>query len=392
MVDLTKDRSDCCGCSACMSSCPRSAITLKPDAEGFLYPEIDAEKCNGCGICLKVCDFKKREVLPPNYKKVFALQHSSKDVLKTSTSGGAFTAISDVFLKRGAVVYGAFLDDNFDTYHIAAGTTEERDKLKGSKYVQSDMRNVFHEIKQLLTEDMEILFVGTPCQTAGLHSYLGKDYPKLFTMDFICHGTPSQMLFKEHIRFLESKTKKKAVCYQFRDKKFGWIHTESVGFADGTIYYSLPVIKFNALFHSDLGLRPACYSCKYANLRRYSDITIGDYWGVEKAHRIYDNRGTSLVIINSEKGQNVIDSLSEDCKLIPSDIKLAMQNGMKRPVKMPRCRDDFWQLFRLSGYDAATEKYAPVTARMRISTISKRALYTLHVDKLAIKMKSKLRK
>ena len=392
MEALVKDKMDCCGCTACMNSCPKNAITMQPDADGFLYPAIDFEKCIDCGICQKVCDFKNREKHQLNFKKVFALQHNSEGVLKTSTSGGAFTAISDVFLERGAVVFGALLDDNFDVYYVAVRTKEERDKLKGSKYVQSDLKSAYKAIKELLSHDTEVMFVGTPCQVSGLYSYIGKDYSKLFTLDFICRGTPSLLLLKEHIKYLENKYNKKAISYKFRDKKYGWIHTESVRFSDGVTCSSFAVLKLMTLFYSNLDLRPSCYVCKYANLHRDADITIGDYWGVEKVHKIYDNNGTSLLIVNSDKGDKMLSSLAGSCKLIPSDIKLAMQRGIKRPVRMPENRDEFWKLYHASGYSAAVDKYGILTPKQKMRTVSKRIFHVLHIDKFIILLKTNLRK
>lgn len=392
METLVKDKMDCCGCSACMNSCPQNAIAMQPDADGFLYPTIDSEKCMDCGICLKVCSFKNREEKLPNIKKVFALQHNSKDVLKTSTSGGAFTAISDVLLERGAVVFGALLDDNFDVYHVVVRTKEERDKLKGSKYVQSDLKSTYKEIKEFLSRDTTVMFVGTPCQVSELYTYLGKDDAGLFTIDFICHGTPSLLLFKEHIAYLENKYNKKAIFYKFRDKKYGWTHTESIGFSGGVTCSSFSVLKLKTLFYSNLTLRPSCYACKYANFHRDADITIGDYWGVEKAHKIYDSKGTSLLIVNSDKGDKMLSSLAGSCKLIPSDIKLAMQNGIKHPPRMPKNRDEFWKLFHASGYKVAVDKYGTLTSKQKISVVSKRISHVLHIEKFYIFINTNLQK
>ena len=229
------DPSQCCGCTACASICAHDAITMEPDKLGFLYPVVDTEKCTGCGLCEKVCAFHE------NYDKslnlplpdAYAARHKDMAEVETSRSGAAFIAISDYILENGGVVYGAGYTDHFRVVHKRATTKEQRNEFKGSKYVQSDLSGVFRQVKQDLRAGLTVLFSGTPCQTAGLHSYVGKKLREnLFLVDIVCHGVPSPFIWRDYISYLEKKHDSE-ICYvNFRDKDmFGWhAHKETFKF------------------------------------------------------------------------------------------------------------------------------------------------------------------
>lgn len=229
------DPSQCCGCTACASICAHDAITMKPDKLGFLYPVVDTAKCTGCGLCEKVCAFHE------NYDKslnlplpdAYAARHKDMAEVETSRSGAAFIAISDYILENGGVVYGAGYTDHFRVVHKRATTKEQRNEFKGSKYVQSDLSGVFRQVKQDLRAGLTVLFSGTPCQTAGLHSYVGKKLREnLFLVDIVCHGVPSPFIWRDYISYLEKKHGSE-ICYvNFRDKDmFGWhAHKETFKF------------------------------------------------------------------------------------------------------------------------------------------------------------------
>ena len=205
MSILIDKKNECCGCTACMNVCPTNAIKFEMDEQGFLYPNVNIDRCIECGACEDVCDFRKEKSNVSTVKEVYGLQYESKEVLRESTSGGAFTAISDIVLKEQGIVFGAVLDGlEFDVFHVATTDTNGRDKMRGSKYVQSDLKNTFQEVKRYLKKKRRVLFVGTPCQVAGLQSYLGDSYKELLvTVDMLCHGTPSVLLLKEHKKYLE---------------------------------------------------------------------------------------------------------------------------------------------------------------------------------------------
>ena len=229
---------DCCGCTACASICAHDAITMKPDALGCLYPEVDKEKCVDCGLCEKVCAFNDNYDTSLNLDKplAYGARHKDMNEVETSRSGAAFIAISDYILEQGGVVYGAGYTDHFRVVHKRATTKEERDEFKGSKYVQSDMTGVFRQVKQDLRDGLTVLFSGTPCQTSGLNSYVGKRLREnLFLVDIVCHGVPSPYMWRDYIAYLEKKQGSPIVWVNFRDKqKYGWAaHHETFKFKMG---------------------------------------------------------------------------------------------------------------------------------------------------------------
>lgn len=237
MINI-KNPADCCGCTACASICAHNAITMKPDVMGFLYPKVDKNKCTDCGLCEKVCAFHE------NYDKslnlplpvAYAARHKDMKEVETSRSGATFIAISDYIIENGGIVYGAGYTDHFRVIHKRAVTKEERNEFKGSKYVQSDLNGVFRQVKEDLRNGKIVLFSGTPCQTAGLHSFVGnKLRENLFLVDIICHGVPSPFIWRDYLIYLENKYGSK-ICYvNFRDKgMFGWkAHKETFKFVKG---------------------------------------------------------------------------------------------------------------------------------------------------------------
>lgn len=234
MINITNP-SDCCGCTACASVCTHNAITMKPDALGFLYPKVDKEKCTNCGLCEKVCAFHENYDKSHNLSEpdAYAVRHKDIKEVESSRSGAAFIAMSDYIIEQGGIVYGVGYTDHFRVVHKRATTKEERDEFKGSKYVQSDLTGIFRKVKEDLKTGKTVLFSGTPCQTAGLHSYVGKKLrEKLILIDIVCHGVPSPYIWRDYLKYLETKHNSE-ICYvNFRDKsKFGWkAHKETFKF------------------------------------------------------------------------------------------------------------------------------------------------------------------
>lgn len=236
MIQIT-DKSQCCGCTACASICAHDAITMQPDALGFLYPVVDKDKCVDCGLCEKVCAFNDHYDTSLNLSQpdAYAARHKDMQEVETSRSGAAFIAISDYVLENGGVVYGAGYADHFRVVHKRATTKEERDEFKGSKYVQSDLDHVFRQVKKDLKDGLTVLFSGTPCQTAGLNSYIGKKLREnLILVDIVCHGVPSPYMWRDYIAYLEKKQGDKICWVNFRDKqKYGWkAHHETFKFVN----------------------------------------------------------------------------------------------------------------------------------------------------------------
>ena len=302
---LKQNNLKCCGCTACYAICPKNAITMWADSEGFKYPAISKEKCINCGLCSKVCPLDKAKNNVDEPKTSFACTAKDENITKQSSSGGVFVVLANMFLSKQAKIYGAAFDNKWQVKHICVDNKVELKKLYTSKYVQSDMGDNFKTIKTDLNSGKEILFVGTPCQVAGLKSYLGKDYNNLITVDFICHGVPSPKVWQRYIKEISDNLNSKILDISFRNKKYGWgnfcfmIKTEN----EDINYEKAGENIYMQGFLRNLYLRPSCYDCKFKTLKRVSDITLADFWGIEKVlPKMYDERGVSLCWSSSEKG------------------------------------------------------------------------------------------
>lgn len=358
MIKLTNP-ADCCGCTACASICMHDAITMKPDKLGFMYPDVDGSKCTDCGLCEKVCAFHD------NYDKslnlplpdAYAARHKDMKEVETSRSGAAFIAISDHIIENGGVVYGAGYADHFRVVHKRAVTKEERNEFKGSKYVQSDLKGVFRSVMDDLKSGKVVMFSGTPCQTAGLHSYVGKKLREnLFLVDIVCHGVPGPFLWRDYLSYLEKKHGSE-ICYvNFRDKDmFGWrAHKESFKFVGGGNKMSSTF-----LFYKHIMFRHSCGACKYTNLQRPSDITIADFWGWEKTDKSInaDDKGVSLLLCNTEKGQKLFDAVRERMEAIPAELENCLQPNLKHPTIIHPKRMQFEKDYAKKGFEYVYYKY-----------------------------------
>lgn len=360
MIQLTNPN-QCCGCTACESICGHKAITMQPDALGFLYPQVDQEKCTECGLCEKVCAFHANYDTSLNLAKpeAYAARHKNMAEIETSRSGAAFIALSDWILEQGGVVYGAGYADHFRVVHKRATTKEERNEFKGSKYVQSDLNNTFKQVKQDLKNGLYVLYSGTPCQTSGLLSYIGNRLrEKLYIIDIVCHGVPSPYIWRDYLSYLEKKEGKKITAVNFRDKqKFGWAaHRESFKFNDTQIH------TYNYKFYSPIALREACGICPFANTIRPSDITIADFWGWEKTDSEFnkDDKGCSLVLCNTEKGKVWFDSVKKEMNYIKTELEKCMQPNMSRPSSLHNQRLAFRKDYQKRGFVYVMKRYGNV--------------------------------
>lgn len=327
---------DCCGCTACASICAHDAITMKPDTLGFLYPQVDEEKCVDCDLCEKVCAFNNEYDTSLNFKRpiAYAVRHKAIEEVMNSRSGAAFVAISDIILQMGGVIYGAGYTDNFKIVHKRAQTKQERDEFRGSKYVQSDITGIFRQVKKDLLANKVVLFSGTPCQNAGLRSYLNTRLKEnLYCIDIVCHAVPSPYIWRDYLSILEKKYKGKVVTVDFRDKTFGWAHkhVEKYVFDNGKEINRETFIK---LFYDNLDIRHSCSNCHYTNLNRPSDITLADFWGFERIvpEMNDDNKGLSLVLVNSNKGKALFDKISDVVKWKSVPLEECLQPNLCHPT------------------------------------------------------------
>lgn len=375
MIDI-KNPADCCGCTACASICAHDAIKMKPDVLGFLYPEVDKDKCVDCGLCEKVCAFNDNYDTSLNLDKplAYGARHRDMNEVETSRSGAAFIAISDYILEQGGVVYGAGYTDHFRVVHKRATTKEERDEFKGSKYVQSDMTGVFRQVKQDLRDGLTVLFSGTPCQTSGLNSYVGKRLREnLFLVDIVCHGVPSPYMWRDYISYLEKKQGSPIVWVNFRDKqKYGWAaHHETFKFKMGG-----GKMSFTYLFYKHIILRKSCEKCHFTNLHRPSDITIADFWGWQKTDPNInsDDKGVSLVLINTEKGRKLFEASKDRMNTVQADIQNCLQPNMQHPTKIDRKRNEFERDYQAKGFDFVYKKYGEDGWRYKVDKIQIRII------------------
>lgn len=353
MIEI-KNKADCCGCTACASICPQDAITMQPDSMGFLYPVVAKEKCVDCGLCEKVCAFNDNYDTSLNLPQPIAYGARHKDMheVETSRSGAAFIAISDYVLENGGVVYGVGYTDHFRVVHKRAKTKEERNEFKGSKYVQSDLRGVFRQVKKDLKDGLTVLFSGTPCQTAGLNSYIGKKLREnLILVDIICHGVPGPYLWRDYLAYLEKKQGDRICWVNFRDKQeYGWTaHHETFKFENG----GGVKVSFTDLFYKHIMFREACGKCHFANTRRPSDITLGDFWGWERFDPDInkDDKGLSLIFINTEKGRKLFETVKGQLLFKSVKIEDCLQPNLQHPsVPHPSCKD-FERDYREKGFE-----------------------------------------
>ena len=353
----------CFGCTACFVICPAKAITMETDMHGFKVPIVKKQICIDCHACEEVCPANNSSVSRSDTLEVYAVKHKSVPTLLNSASGGLFTALSDVVLENDGVVYGAIQDNNLSTIHVRATSKVERDKQRDSKYVQSDLKNTFREVIKDLQADRYVMFTGTPCQIAGLKKllYLRKiNTDRLILVDLICNGVPSPLLYRDYILFCEKKQKKKIVKHMHRTKDNGWKHIEKNVFDDGTEDNKTEYSQaWKKIFYSGKALRECCYFCPYANMERVSDITIGDYWGVQNTKvTIPSDNGISLCLVNTKKGMDyVLRMRNVEIEKSTTSEAINKQPRLRNVLANGHGRNELWMEYDKRGADYVIKKY-----------------------------------
>lgn len=322
----------CCGCSACASVCPKNAIRMVADNEGFLQPVIDENKCVSCGLCERSCPaLSSTELLWGSINpRVFAGWH--KQDRGSCSSGGIFSALARNTIEKGGIVFGATLDENFNCKHIAVERLEDLDKLRGSKYIQSSIGDTFSFAKEYLKKDRLVLFSGTPCQIAGLKAFLKKDYANLLTVDLACHGVPSNTTFKSYLNKLQraKKSLKPVKKFSFRLPD-GWGKTSRIQTQNGSwkTLYGVDALYMSA-FDKNALFRKSCYTCQYTKIPRIGDISLADFWGIGQVGVPFKHdvmKGVSLVLANTPKGVDAIEKIGEDSFIEERTLKEALANN-----------------------------------------------------------------
>lgn len=366
MIQVSK-KQDCCGCSACVQRCPRHCISMKEDAEGFLYPDVDMTQCIDCGICEKVCPWLNLHE-KSKIQDVLGAKNIDRKERMESSSGGVFIALAKKVIENGGVVFGAVFNECWEVVHTYAENLKNVKSMMGSKYMQSRMENSYREAEGFLKRGRTVLFTGCPCQITGLHNYLGKEYHNLISVDFLCHGVPSPGVWRKYLTEVSTSFPKeingisldfstKITGIDFRNKQqSGWknFYLTITGLSNGTEKVLLsdkhknnPFMKG---FLGDLYLRPSCYNCKCKNGASHSDLTIADFWGISSIMPDFDDdKGVSLVLVNTDKGRNVLALCDLEIRKSTLDDARRFNGGFKETVIIPPKRDAFFHHYN-SGY------------------------------------------
>lgn len=351
----------CSGCGACAQKCPQNAIKMQPDDEGFLYPVIDFNKCTNCGLCRNICPVANKYKDTEEEPRAYAAKILNEDIRKNSSSGGMFTYFAESILSNNGVVFGAGFGENMKVVHKYCETIDELNELRGSKYVQSEIGDSYKKAKEFLESGKTVLFTGTPCQIGGLFAYLGeKQYDNLYTFDIVCHGVPSPKVWESYLKQREKIAKSKAGKVSFRDKTEGWqTYSMKIDFENATEYRNLSGNDMYLKgFIQSLYLRPSCSACSFKQMHRQSDLTMADFWGVEKVLPEYDDKkGTSLILVHTEKAEKLIRTNSS-IKIDSVDFNTAIEENVSylRSTSHSHMRDEFFNNFKNENVDKNVNK------------------------------------
>lgn len=339
---------DCVGCGACANACPKNCLNMVADKSGFLRPEIQNDICVNCGACENSCPIINENKKEKNDVQAYAVYSKSDNIRISSSSGGLFYTVAKYIIENGGVVYGAAFDEKLYLSHKGVDSVEELCVLQGSKYIQSDTKLCFREIKELLTSNRTVLFCGTPCQVEGLLSYLKKPYKNLYTLDLICHGVPSPKAWQEYIKHQEREFSSKVYSASFRDKSNGWVsYSYRIKFLNNNEYLKVNFKDiYSKAFIQNISLRKSCYDCNFKTVNRNSDITIGDLWGIKNIlPYISDDKGVSVAFVQSEKGKYLLEEVKDYLWLqkISPDLAITNNNAMVKSVCAHNFREYFFE-------------------------------------------------
>ena len=359
---LFKKNEDCCGCGACLNICPRQAIKMQEDEYGFLFPVIDDEKCIRCGRCTNVCAFQNRKETNEPIECYAAISRNVEQGSK-SASAGIFASFAEKVIYDGGIVFGAAFTENWGVHHVSIDNLQDLIKLQGSKYAHSNIERTYNEAKKELQTGRQVLFSGTPCQIGGLYEFLGSDYENLITVDIVCHGVPSVRMLQDYIKTFENKYGGKITAFTFRDKSIGWGINGSAVINGKKIKIWQSASSYLYYFTRGWLYRENCYKCPYACKNRPADITLGDYWGIEKQHPEllgkggWDERaGISCMIINTKKGISFISD--KELQLHKSTFeKISAGNGQLREPSNPGKRNEILQQYKCGGWIQLSKRF-----------------------------------
>ncbi len=358
------EKSKCTGCAACVNKCPQRCITMQADDEGFAYPNVESAKCIDCGACKKACPVLRKTV-STGESLAYGGYNVDERARERSSSGGVFFLLAKYILENGGIVFGAAFTENFSVKHIKIESIAEIEKLMTSKYVQSEIGETYQEAKKYLEEGRLVLFTGTPCQIEGLRAYLNRAYPNLYLQDLICHGAPSPAAWEVYLRSL-GETPIEGIS--FRDKTVSWKRF-SVNIS--------PLVKneharnsYMQAFLHDLILRPSCYQCAFKTPHRNADITLADFWGCETSDcaELDDDRGLSLIITHSKKGEALLTNIKPFLRLQETDLTEAVQRNPNylHSAKKRKKRKEFFARLRTTEFETLVKETTKTTFTQRM--------------------------
>ena len=359
MIDI-EDKANCCGCYSCYNICPKKAIEMVEDEKGFKYPKIDKEKCIDCGLCEKVCPIINNKNFEKEVK-AYACFNKNLETRMNSSSGGIFSLIANYILDLNGIVFGAQFDKEYNVVHSYIENQKDLYKFQCSKYVQSDIGDTYKKAKEFLDNDKYVLFTGTPCQIEGLYKFLRRDYDKLYTQDFICHGVPSPRVWRKYLKETNNMYNSQPKNISFRSKDNSWQDFELKIQYENNVYRNTQgKDTYLRAFLNDICLRDSCYQCNFKKKNRLSDFTLADFWGIDNIDKsMNDDKGISLVVVNSNKGKELFEKLKENLeyKEVNFDDAIKYNMNMVSSVKMNKNREKFFNDLDKNDLDSLVKKY-----------------------------------
>ena len=381
-----QNKAECCGCTACYNICPKEAIQMKPDFEGFLYPFVNAERCVECGLCDAVCPVQNPVSCDELERKSYVIRTKDSHVLNHSTSGGFITPLGQWVIKQNGVICGAAFNNDFKVVHKIVGGAHSLSDLRGSKYVQSDLTDCFATIKRYLEQGTTVCFVGTTCQVYGLKKFLRKKYETLVTVDLVCHGTPSPKLWDKYLEYQKNNYHSEIEDISFRNKTYGYHSgTMRIQFKNGKTYYgSARVDPMLKSFFKEISSRPSCYQCYFKSLERCSDFTIYDCWHADQlvVGLADDDKGYTNLIVQSKKGEQVLEKIKQDFDIYPVDTEraIALDGIMVRNAAHPHPkREEYYKDMDRDEVAEHIEKFIPITKKDHLIEWSKKIIYRVGI-------------
>lgn len=378
----------CCGCGACANRCPKQAINMVPNHEGFLHPMVDAEKCVECGACEKACPGQNPAYNENALKESFVLQNKDDAIRYQSTSGGAFTAIAEEVIRRGGIVFGAVMTTDLKVVHDSVETVEGLAKFRNSKYVQSEIGDCYNRAKSFLNDGRWVCFSGTPCQINGLIKFLGKEYERMITVDVVCKSVPSPLVFKKYVEYKKSQEGNISDVV-FRDKKRGFLYCTMAHYlshedrrdAKDVYRRGSESDEWLRMFLSGKISRRSCMTCSYQTAQRVSDFTLGDIWETGNT-KLDDNRGSTLVHVWTQKGEEFLNSVRDNVRIVTYPVERSRGMERKNTLTVQQNREKLFEDANNMEPNAFFARYAPYTMKVRVKNTGRYLLWRLGLQNL----------